>query len=91
LTGTFFATRVELGGRLHSSESTENVAEDKKEETSKSLKIAAAASFSSAYAQGSASGSYGTAGVNSSGQQNSSMNKNMSWEAKGGDTLLCNK
>ncbi|KAF7587385.1 hypothetical protein BBP40_007351 [Aspergillus hancockii] len=88
--GTFFATRVELGGRLHSSESSDSFAEGKVEEKARSLKISAAASFSSAYAQGSASGSYGTANNNSKTQQNSSLNNSLSWEAKGGDTLLCN-
>ncbi|RHZ50599.1 uncharacterized protein CDV56_104814 [Aspergillus thermomutatus] len=88
--GTFFASRVELGGRLHSSESSDSFAEGKVEERARALKISAAASFSSTYAQGSASGSYENSNNHSSNRQNSSLSNNLTWEAKGGDTLLCN-
>ncbi|GAQ08538.1 hypothetical protein ALT_5859 [Aspergillus lentulus] len=88
--GTFFASRVELGGRLHSSESSDSFAEGKVEERARALKISAAASFSSTYAQGSASGSYEDSSNHSSNRQNSSLSTNLAWEAKGGDTLLCN-
>ncbi|GFF56735.1 hypothetical protein IFM46972_10594 [Aspergillus udagawae] len=88
--GTFFASRVELGGRLHSSESSDSSAEGKVEERARALKISAAASFSSTYAQGSASGSYEDSSNHSSNRQNSSLSNNLAWEAKGGDTLLCN-
>jgi hypothetical protein len=89
--GTFFASRVELGGRLHSSESSDSSAEGKVEERARALKISAAASFSSTYAQGSASGSKEDSSNHSSNRQNSSLSNNLAWEAKGGDTLLCNK
>ncbi|KAF7162456.1 hypothetical protein CNMCM5623_007747 [Aspergillus felis] len=88
--GTFFASRVELGGRLHSSESSDSFAEGKVEERARALKISAAASFSSTYVQGSASGSYEDSSNHSSNRQNSSLSNNLAWEAKGGDTLLCN-
>ncbi|KAG2027499.1 hypothetical protein GB937_001243 [Aspergillus fischeri] len=88
--GTFFASRVELGGRLHSSESSDSFAEGKVEERARALKISAAASFSSTYVQGSASGSYEDSSNHSSNRQNSSLSTNLAWEAKGGDTLLCN-
>ncbi|GIK02915.1 hypothetical protein Aspvir_006980 [Aspergillus viridinutans] len=88
--GTFFASRVELGGRLHSSESSDSSAEGKVEERARALKISAAASFSSTYVQGSASGSNEDSSNHSSNRQNSSLSNNLAWEAKGGDTLLCN-
>ncbi|GFF52290.1 hypothetical protein IFM51744_07807 [Aspergillus udagawae] len=88
--GTFFASRVELGGRLHSSESSDSSAAGKVEERARALKISAAASFSSTYAQGSASGSKEDSSNHSSNNQNSSLSNNLAWEAKGGDTLLCN-
>ncbi|KAF7176473.1 hypothetical protein CNMCM7691_002791 [Aspergillus felis] len=88
--GTFFASRVELGGRLHSSESSDSFAEGKVEERARALKISAAASFSSTYVQGSASGSYEDSSNHTSNRQNSSLSNNLAWEAKGGDTLLCN-
>ncbi|KAF7158661.1 hypothetical protein CNMCM6106_005451 [Aspergillus hiratsukae] len=88
--GTFFASRVELGGRLHSSESSDSFAGANAEERAHALKISAAASFSSPYAQASASGSYGVSDNHSGNRQNSSLSNTLTWEAKGGDTLLCN-
>lgn len=90
--GTFFATRVELGGRLHSTQESEAFSQQKMSERASAMKISAAASFSyGSYAQGSASYSQGNSNNNTTNNQNSSFNMNMSWEAKGGDTLLCNK
>lgn len=88
--GTFFATRIELGGRLHSTEETEAFSEETVGKRASSMKVAAAASFSSAWVQGSAGYSQGNATNNSTTNQNSGLNMNLTWEAKGGDTLLCN-
>lgn len=89
--GTFFVTRVELGGRLHSTDDTDAFSQETVEQRASSMKIAAAASFSSAWVQGSASYSQGNATNTSTTNQNSGLNMNLTWEAKGGDTLLCNK
>ncbi|KAI9037789.1 uncharacterized protein KD926_011578 [Aspergillus affinis] len=88
--GHFFATRIELGGRLHSSEDCSKLQESDKTEKANSMKAAASLSFSSPWVQASASGSYGSASNSMTENKTSSMNMTMTWEAKGGDTLLCN-
>ncbi|OQD81684.1 hypothetical protein PENANT_c026G06275 [Penicillium antarcticum] len=88
--GHFFATRIELGGRLFSSEKFSALGSTTEDEAASAMKIAAAASFSSSYVSGSASYSQ----ENQTNAKNSSSNRNMqssiSWQAQGGDTLLCN-
>ncbi|CAI7625022.1 unnamed protein product [Penicillium pancosmium] len=88
--GTFFATRVELGGRLHATEDSDALAEKTVSARSKAMKASASLSFSSPWVQGSASASHASANAQTDDKSKSSMNKNMTWEAKGGDTLLCN-
>lgn len=60
-------------------------------EKAKSMKAAASLSFSSPWVQASASASYGSASNNMTENKTSSLDMTMTWEAKGGDTLLCNK
>ncbi|KAE8324704.1 hypothetical protein BDV39DRAFT_207618 [Aspergillus sergii] len=88
--GTFFATRIELGGRLHATEDSTALAEEKVAEKSKAMKIAAGLSFSSPYVQASVSASSASSNASKDEKNNSSLNLGMTWEAKGGDTLLCN-
>ncbi|KAE8322164.1 hypothetical protein BDV39DRAFT_210011 [Aspergillus sergii] len=88
--GRFFAKRVELGGRLYSREESTSVAEDKKSEEAEKMKAAASASFSSSFAQASASASHESQSKSSSQNSSSSMSRSITWEAQGGDTLLCN-
>ncbi|OJJ29789.1 hypothetical protein ASPWEDRAFT_55355 [Aspergillus wentii DTO 134E9] len=89
--GTFVATRVELGGRLHSTEESNAFSQESVEEKASSLKIAAAASFSyGSYAQGSVSGEKGDATNHLGKKSSSGLSNSLTWEAKGGDTLLCN-
>ncbi|KAJ5099250.1 hypothetical protein N7532_006251 [Penicillium argentinense] len=88
--GHFFATRIELGGRLFSSEKFSALGSKTQDEAATAMKIAAAASFSSSYVSGNVS--YGqekqTNAQNSS--SNRAMQSSISWQAQGGDTLLCN-
>ncbi|KAE8141608.1 hypothetical protein BDV38DRAFT_268395 [Aspergillus pseudotamarii] len=89
--GHFFATRVELGGRLFSSEKFSTLGTSSESEATKQMKISASASFSSKFV----SGSVGYSQENGQSAQNSdsrrSMQSSISWQAQGGDTLLCNK
>ncbi|CAI7567911.1 unnamed protein product [Penicillium glandicola] len=89
--GHFFATRIELGGRLFSSEKFSALGSKTEDEAATAMKIAAAASFSSRFVSGSAS--YGQENQANSNNSNSnrSMQRSISWQAQGGDTLLCNK
>ncbi|KAF7586519.1 hypothetical protein BBP40_008764 [Aspergillus hancockii] len=88
--GHVFAQRVELGGQLSSSEQVDSTSKDKIEEKTNSMRRSAALSFSSPYVQG--SGSYSKQGTEESSEKNANQNFNnsMVWEAKGGNTLLCN-
>ncbi|KAL5334611.1 hypothetical protein BJX70DRAFT_402421 [Aspergillus crustosus] len=88
--GHFFATRMELGGRLFSSEKFSSLGSKTETEAATAMKIAASASFSSKYVSGSAS--YGQEDQTNSNSSNSnrSMQSSISWQAQGGDTLLCN-
>ncbi|KAJ5741116.1 hypothetical protein N7493_000988 [Penicillium malachiteum] len=88
--GHFFATRIELGGRLFSSEKFSALGSSTEEEAATAMKIAAAASFSSKYVSGSASYSQEDQTKTQSSQSNRSMQNSISWQAQGGDTLLCN-
>ncbi|KAE8398376.1 hypothetical protein BDV37DRAFT_288579 [Aspergillus pseudonomiae] len=88
--GTFFATRVELGGRLHATEDSAALGKTSVSEKSKAMKAAASLSFSSPWVQASASASSASSSANKTESSESSLNVSMTWEAKGGDTLLCN-
>ncbi|PWY74888.1 hypothetical protein BO83DRAFT_443955 [Aspergillus eucalypticola CBS 122712] len=88
--GRFFATRVQLGGRLLSSEDITATTSTAKSDQAKAMKAAAALSFSSPYVQASAKMSSDKSSTSSSDASNAASTKSMCWEAKGGDTLLCN-
>ncbi|GLA02961.1 hypothetical protein AnigIFM60653_002532 [Aspergillus niger] len=88
--GRFFATRVQLGGRLLSSEDITATTSTAKSEQANAMKAAAALSFSSPYVQASAKMSSDKSSTSSSDTSNAASTKSMCWEAKGGDTLLCN-
>jgi hypothetical protein len=89
--GQFLARRVELGGKLFSSESSSNIAGASASERANRMKIAASASFSSPYVQASASASHQTESTDKEVQAQSRLNKSISWRAQGGNTLLANK
>lgn len=69
----------------------ESAAGSTTEEKANALKMAASASFAGPMAQGSVSGSYEKKNDSKITEQRVSFNKTMSWEAQGGDTLLCNR
>ncbi|TGJ62720.1 hypothetical protein EYR41_011908 [Orbilia oligospora] len=88
--GHFFATRIELGGRLCSSTKKTAVRGSNSHEKSDTLKIAAAASINVFGGGVSASLSHEQNSNERNANQNASMALAMTWEAKGGNTLLCN-
>ncbi|KAJ6006297.1 hypothetical protein N7451_004241 [Penicillium sp. IBT 35674x] len=88
--GHFFATNVELGGKLFSKEDFTSTDSAKTAEKSNAMKISAALSFSSPVVQASASYSQENQSSSGSSSQSSNMSKTLSWEAVGGDTTLCN-
>ncbi|KAK2756961.1 hypothetical protein FQN54_004929 [Arachnomyces sp. PD_36] len=88
--GQFFATQVQLGGRLHAAEDVKSSSTSTKEEKANAFKAAVSASFAGPSAQGSASYSHESKSASEGTEQKVSYNKSMSWEAQGGDTLLCN-
>ncbi|OQD85065.1 hypothetical protein PENANT_c011G00632 [Penicillium antarcticum] len=88
--GHFFATNVELGGKLFATEQFTSEDKASTSEKANAMKISAALSFSSPWVQGSASYSNDKQHAESESKQTSSMSKALSWEAVGGDTTLCN-
>lgn len=90
-TGQYFPTRVLLGGKLHSSESSSIISGASVEQKANTMKAAASLSFSSPYVQASASTSYETQNQKEEKSSHSSLRGSVTWQAQGGDTLLCNK
>ncbi|KAE8130884.1 hypothetical protein BDV38DRAFT_289224 [Aspergillus pseudotamarii] len=88
--GCFFTTRVELGGRLHATEESEAMGSQTIAERSKAMKYSAGVSFSSSFMQASGSYSSGSATSGSEERSESKLTSTLTWEAKGGDPLLCN-
>jgi hypothetical protein len=60
-------------------------------ERARAMKAAASLSFSSPFVQASANSSVASSKAENDDRSKSSLNMSMTWEAKGGDTLLCNK
>ncbi|KAJ5242964.1 uncharacterized protein N7469_001291 [Penicillium citrinum] len=88
--GHFFATRVELGGRLFSSEKYEMLGTQDKTEASQAMKASAKASFSSSHIEASSKASHEDQDISKAEQKKRSLAGNVSWQAQGGNTLLCN-
>ncbi|KAK6357615.1 hypothetical protein TWF718_001923 [Orbilia javanica] len=88
--GHFFAGNVQLGGRLFASEQFSSSAVGSSTKTANAMKWSAAASFS--YGSFSASASYSKEEneVKTDSKNSSQMSSQLSWEAQGGDTVLCN-
>jgi hypothetical protein len=89
--GYFIPTRLQLGGRLYSSEVSENAGTTVSRSESHALKVAASLSFASPWVQASVRASHEKAESSQQSAQTSSLSKSISWEAEGGNTLLCNK
>lgn len=89
--GHFFATRVELGGRLFSSETCEMMGTTKKEEAAKAMKVSASAAFKGPAFEG----SFNASRENQEHKEGENKTKNLTatidWQAQGGNTLLCSK
>ncbi|KAI9730746.1 MAG: hypothetical protein M1834_005715 [Cirrosporium novae-zelandiae] len=88
--GYFFVRRVELGGRLHSSEASKVVSGSNFAERANQMKASAKLSFSTPWVGGSVSASHETRDSTTDSTQKSDSHNSMTWEAQGGDTLLCN-
>ncbi|KAE8324843.1 hypothetical protein BDV39DRAFT_207571 [Aspergillus sergii] len=88
--GDIFAQRVQLGGVLSASESSTAKSTQDKEKHAKSMKISAAASFSSSFAQASGSTSHSGGSNSEANTTSQDLTSAMAWEATGGDTLYCN-
>ncbi|KAI2795096.1 hypothetical protein POX_a01700 [Penicillium oxalicum] len=88
--GHVFVPHVQLGGRLHSVESTESIAGSTAQEKASALKAAASASVSGYGFQASVSASHETTNNSSTERSQSSSSHSITWHADGGDTLLCN-
>jgi hypothetical protein len=89
--GHIFSKRVQLGGRLSSSEKVVNTDESSTTAQAEKLKASASASISSSFFKASVSASHEKQSKQSQSSNNKSLNRSMAWEATGGDTLLCNK
>lgn len=89
--GHFFATNVELGGKLFASEKFTSAESSKAEEKANAMKVSAAASFSYGTFEANVSASHEKQENSSSSSSSSSMSKSLTWEARGGDTILCNE
>ncbi|GES66736.1 membrane attack complex component/perforin (macpf)-domain-containing protein [Aspergillus terreus] len=88
--GDIFAQRVQLGGTLQSSQPSKAISGQSKEDKSHSLKVSAAASFSSSAAQASLSASHERGNASAEVDSKRDLTSSMAWEAKGGDSLLAN-
>ncbi|KAB8264989.1 hypothetical protein BDV32DRAFT_145023 [Aspergillus pseudonomiae] len=88
--GHVFVPHMQLGGRLHSKESTSSIAGATTAEKASTLKAAASAYVSGYGFQASVSASHETASNSKTEKSRSSSNHSIKWHADGGDTLLCN-
>ncbi|KAB8275341.1 hypothetical protein BDV30DRAFT_247588 [Aspergillus minisclerotigenes] len=88
--GHFFATNVELGGKLFASEQFTSEESAKAEEKANAMKASASASFSYGTFSASASYSQEKQAKEANNFSSSRMTNNLTWEARGGDTILCN-
>ena len=89
--GTLFATSVALGGRLHSTRVLNAEEKNNLTETKEELRVAVGASISSSWV--SASASYAQKDVSEGSKGTGSLRKSLTltWDARGGDTLLYSK
>ncbi|KAK8115764.1 hypothetical protein PG984_012266 [Apiospora sp. TS-2023a] len=88
--GEFYSSRVQLGGRLFTSEEVTDTAAAATQSLKKSMKAAASASFSGYGYGGSVSASHAASAGQNAANANSSSLHSQTWQANGGDTLLCN-
>lgn len=89
--GEFFATRVQLGGRLFATESVDTSSSASIDKIKNSMRAAASVSFSGYGAVASVSTSGQSASANSASSSTTESTTALTWQANGGDSLLCNK
>ncbi|KAH6646669.1 hypothetical protein BKA67DRAFT_649933 [Truncatella angustata] len=87
--GEFFSTRVQLGGRLFATEDVLSTGATASSEMARSMKASAAVAFSGWGASAAASASYGSSATASGASIAQNSTSSMTWQANGGDTLLC--
>lgn len=90
-TGEFYSSRVQLGGRLFTSEEMTDTSTAATQALKKSMKVVASASFSGWGVGGSVSASHAAGAGQNAANANSSLLHSQTWQANGGDTLLCNE
>ncbi|KAH7193915.1 uncharacterized protein B0J16DRAFT_336234 [Fusarium flagelliforme] len=88
--GHVFSRRVQLGGRLSSSQKVVSTEGSKVKEQAQKLKASASASINSSFFQASVSASHERQSKEGSSSSKKDFSSSMAWEATGGDTLLCN-
>ncbi|KAL7941068.1 hypothetical protein V8C42DRAFT_336017 [Trichoderma barbatum] len=88
--GHFFATRIELGGRLYSSQESSSIGGADMTENATAMKAAASLAISSSFVQVSASASHEKQKADNDATNTNKFKASISWEAQGGNTLLCN-
>ena len=86
-----FSSEIQLGGVLHSTKLTSAVAASTVHEKMDKLKVSAGVNFSAPSVSGSASVEYGQGSDSSNASNLSNKYESLTWNAKGGDTLLCSK
>lgn len=82
---------MELGGKLFASERFSSSETGSVAEKANAMKASASASFSYGSFQAEVSYSQESQTKVAAKNQESQMQKSLSWEARGGDTILCNK
>ncbi|RBR26471.1 uncharacterized protein FIESC28_00765 [Fusarium coffeatum] len=88
--GHVFSRRVQIGGRLISSHQIDSNSKEEQSERENSLKASAAVSVSGYGVTASAEASHASGGADSNSTKKQDFSSNMSWEATGGNTTLCN-
>lgn len=89
--GEFFTTKVQLGGRLHASEELTTADAANMQEAKQSMRAGASASFNPSRNTGSVTVKSDSGSSGENGEYYRSLARPISWEASGGDPLLCNK
>ncbi|KAI4591582.1 hypothetical protein KJ359_012797 [Pestalotiopsis sp. 9143b] len=89
--GELFAPRVQLGGRLFASESVSTSSSESTTQIKNSMRAAASVSFSGFGASASVSTSGQSGSASSTGSSTTDSKVALTWQANGGDSLLCNK
>jgi len=89
--GHIFSKRIQLGGRLSSSQRLIKDDAGSSASQAEKLKASASASISSSFFQATVNASHEKQSKQAQSSNNKSLNSSMAWEATGGDTLLCNK